>query len=321
MAHFLIINTGGTIGMVSGARGLEPKAGEIESALLSMPVLQPWLEHQITWEHWQPLLDSSDLTPKHWYQLRETIRHHPDTDGVLIIHGTDTLSYSAAALSYLLADTNKPIVITGAMQPISAEHSDAPANLLLSLKGLLSTRKEVMVAVGQHLLPGSKVTKLSTEQDNSFYAPGWQDSDWSVAFCSTPFLHQPDWRSTAIGVVTLYPGMPLDGLMSMVDRYYRAIVIQAFGNGNAHYDDAFRRILERAQEMRIPVFVRSQCLNGHVSFDKYAAGALFQDCAAISCGKMTLEAVVTKLQILGSAYNRVEDVVRLFRTPISREWQ
>lgn len=327
MAHFLIINTGGTIGMVEGPRGLEPSTGVIEDIMNTSDHLESWRNHQLSWEQWHPLLDSSDLSPQHWLDIKTTIKSsEDDIDGVMIIHGTDTLSFSAAALSYLLADTTIPIVITGSMLPIGAEHTDAIANLKLALTGLETQRPEVMVAVGSSLLPGAKTSKATTFEHQAFIASQWQETDWATPLLRplpnpNPFAGIEQWRPTAIGVFTLYPGCPLDGLMTMVDRFYRAIIINAFGNGNAHDSDAFRRILNRAAEKRIPVFIRSQCLEGHVSFGKYAAGAMFQDCGAVECGHMSFEAVITKLQLLGSTITNSDQLVTLFKHPFSREWQ
>jgi len=322
MAHFLIINTGGTIGMVEGDNGLEPHQGEIENALNSTnEALKDWQAHELTWVHWNPLLDSSNLQPIHWYQIKDTIDLHPTVDGVLIIHGTDTLSYTASALSYLLSTLKIPVVITGSMLPISAPNTDAVDNLNLSLTALVNARPEVVAAVGHHILPGSRLTKTSTSAIESFETPGWQKNLWGQPFDNKPLVINKSCRPAAIGVITLYPGLPMDGLMSMVDRFYRAIVINAFGNGNAANENSFRRILKHAQEKRIPVFIRSQCPEGNVDFHLYAAGALFDEFGAISCGNMSFEAVITKLQILCSEFNRSEEVIEAFRQPIAREWQ
>jgi len=321
MAHFLIINTGGTIGMVHGDHGLEPLAGEIEAALSGQPALRDWQQHQLSWHHWDPLLDSSDLQPTHWYDLAATIRAHAHLAGVLIVHGTDTLAYTASALSYLLTDLSLPVVITGSMLPISAPDTDAIANLQLSLSALLAAKPEVVVALAGQLLPGSRVTKISTELDNSFAAPGWHEQRWALPANSQPMRIQKNWRPAAIGVLTLYPGIPMDGLMSMVDRFYRAIVINAFGNGNAAKDRALQRILSKALEKGIPVFVRSQCLNGAVDFRLYAAGAVFDENGAVACGAMPFEAVITKLQILCSEFDRSEQVIAGFNQQFAREWQ
>lgn len=321
MAHYLVINTGGTIGMAEGANGLEPKDGEMEHAFLSHPELSGWREHSLEWVHWSPLLDSSDLKPQHWYEIKDLIANkRASVDGVLVIHGTDTLSYTAAALSFLTAELQKTVVITGSMRPISSADTDAIANLNLALKGLEQNSQEVLVAIGAQLMPGSRVTKLSTFADNAFATPGWTAS-LSEQPKTTPLFITKSWRPAAVGVVTIHPGFPVDMLMSMVEKFYRAIVINAYGNGNAANDRAFRRILKQANEKNIPVFVRSQCFEGNVTFGLYAASSIFDECHAVSCGSMSLEAVVTKVQILCSEFNRSEDVIRYFKQPISREWQ
>jgi len=321
MAHFLIINTGGTIGMVAGERGLEPRDGEIEAALAEQPALHDWQQHELSWQHWDPLLDSSDLQPKHWYDLAATIRAHADIAGVLIIHGTDTLAYTASALSYLLSDLPLPVVITGSMLPVSAPGTDAIANLQLALIALLDAKPEVVVTLAGQLLPGSRVTKISTELDHSFAAPTWDAQCWHLPANPQPMSIGTAWQPAAVGVITLYPGIPMDALMSMVDRFYRAIVINAFGNGNAAKDRALQRILAKAMEKGIPVFVRSQCLRAMVSFRLYAAGAVFDQNGAVACGAMPFEAVITKLQILCSEFDNSEQIIAGFKQQLAREWQ
>ena len=323
MAHFLIINTGGTIGMTEGPKGLEPKAGELEAALNSgHPELEEWKKHQISWQHWQPLLDSSELQPENWFQLKKNIEEAPeDIDGILIIHGTDTLAYTAAALSYLMSGYDKPIVITGAMLPLSAKGTDGIANLKLSLKALREDRKEVVVAVGQQILPGSRVTKASTSAFNAFISPGWTHENWQKPVESKPLHFSKHWHNKSVSVITLFPGMSIEPLMEQGGWKHRAILINALGNGNAASTTQFLRYLKTAREKDIPVFVRSQCMEGEVDFSLYAAGSLFEESGAVSCGTMTFESAITKIQLLCSELESTTDIIEAFKQPTAREWQ
>lgn len=322
MAHFFIINTGGTIGMTEGPKGLEPKAGELEAALNSNhPELEGWKQHQLTWHHWQPLLDSSQLQPENWFQMKKNIEEAPeDIDGILIIHGTDTLAYSAAALSYLMSSFEKPIVITGAMLPVSAEGTDGIANLELSLAALLDGKNEVLVAVGSEILPGSRVTKVSTSAFNAFASPGWKPENWSIPTENTPIRFSNSWSKKSVAVITLFPGMSIEPLMEPSSWHHRAILINALGNGNAASTTEFLRFLKTAREKGIPVFVRSQCMEGEVDFSLYAAGSLFEESGAVSCGTMTFESAITKIQLLCSEHESTEDIITAFKLPTAREW-
>lgn len=323
MSHFLIINTGGTIGMTEGPKGLEPKAGELEAALSSNhPDLEGWKQHQISWHHWDPLLDSSELQPEHWFHIKKNILEAPkDVDGVLIIHGTDTLAYSAAALSYLMSGYDKPIVITGAMLPVSAEGTDGIANLKLSLQALTEGRKEVVVAVGPQVLPGSRVTKVSTSAFNAFVSPGWNDENWQKPAGAAPIQFGSSWHPKSVSVITLFPGMAIEPLMEQGGWKHRAILINALGNGNAASTTQFLRYLKTAREKDIPVFVRSQCMEGEVDFSLYAAGSLFEESGAVSCGTMTFESAITKVQLLCSELDSTQDIIEAFKQPTAREWQ
>jgi L-asparaginase len=318
MATFLIINTGGTIGMVSGPNGLEPRDGVISTALANSADLQAWQGHDLIWHHWSPLLDSSELQPQHWLNIQATIEQHPDVDGVLIIHGTDTLSYTAAALSFML-NPICPVVVTGSMHPILEETTDAIGNLNLALQALLSATNEVIVALGQELLPGSRVTKTSTAKFDAFEAPFWQSTDWQ----NKPADHKININDLPqlpdVGVFTVYPGCSYTPLQSMITNDFDAIVINAFGNGNAATHPELLGALAEAKNKGIPVFVRSQCLEGEVDFGQYAASAIFADHDAVGCGQMTFEAVITKLTLLLVVYPAGQ-IKKEFLTPYAREW-
>ncbi|MHA7879354.1 MAG: asparaginase [Saccharospirillum sp.] len=320
MARYLILNTGGTIGMAQGPHGLTPQPGLLQQALAQQPELAGWHQHELQWHDWAPLIDSSDIHPHHWYELAARIRHS-DADGVLVVHGTDTLAYTGAALSFLLSDCPVPVVITGSMRPLSAAVNDAVGNLLTALSALEARRTEVVVAFNGTVLPASRLTKIDTREDHAFATPNWDANLWN-----TPpgrrltTLDQP-WRPSAIGVQTLFPGMPMDGLMSMVERNYRALVLSVYGSGNVMADAALQRILHRAADLQRPVFVRSQCLYGAVQLGQYATSALLTEIDATPCGGMPLEAIITKLQLLCAEYDHGSEVTRGFLEPWAREWQ
>lgn len=325
MARYLIINTGGTIGMAEGSNGLEPQPGLLRETLESHPRLAGWREHELLWQEWQPLLDSSDIRPTQWYQLRDQIIAS-DADAVLVVHGTDTLAHTAAALSFLLSGTERSVVITGAMRSLIHSDSDGFANLEMALQILKQGRPEVCVAFGgdgnARCLPGSRVSKYTDHsQDDALFAPGWNDDGFDQAAGRAEHPPMRPWRPAAIGLITLFPGMPLDGLMSMIERNYRALVLNAYANGNVMKDGDLKRILERAADKGIPVFVRSQVPDGEVQLGHYAASSMMADIGAIACGNMPLEAVLTKLQILACEFDSGEAMVRGFLEPWAREWQ
>jgi L-asparaginase len=247
-----------------------------------------------------------------------SIEQYPNVDGVLVIHGTDTLSYTAAALSYMLSP-NYPVVITGSMHPILEENTDAIGNLNTALQALLSTHHEVIVAVGESLLPGSRVTKASTARFDAFEAPFWQATHWQdpPANHRIELDHLP--KLPDIGVFTLYPGCSYKPLKSMILDDFDAIVISAFGNGNAATHPELVSALDEAKKQDIPVFVRSQCLEGDVDFGQYAASAIFAHNDAVGCGNMTFEAVITKLTLLLAIYPAGQ-IKKEFLTPSAREW-
>lgn len=320
MAHYLIIDTGGTIGMEASPSGLAPARGLLKSIVLGDQRLAAWQEHSLSWRQWQPPIDSSDMRPSHWFELRDQIIS-TECDGVLITHGTDTLSYSAAALSFLLAGSGKTVVITGAMRPLIQTNSDGFTNLTLALDILARQQPEVFVAFNNRCLPASRVSKVDTTADSAFMTPNWSDSLWSRPPGAPNLTVNRPWRPSALGVQTLFPGMPMDGLMSMVDRNYRALVLNTYGSGNVMADPALERILEKASDQAIPVIVRSQCLFGEVQLGQYAASSLLSKVGAVAAGSMPLEAVLAKLQILCSQCDSASEVIEGFIEPWAREWQ
>lgn len=321
MSHFLVINTGGTIGMVEGEKGLVPDGSSVQHAMRVRDELAAWRDHVLSWDDWQPLMDSSNLVPEHWYRIKSRIENTDDINGVLVIHGTDTLAYTASALSYLLSDLTLPVVVTGAMIPISVDTTDAIDNLNLSLMALLSNRTEVMVVVGKTILPGSRVTKISTKSHNAFSSNGWADEQWNTQPGPNKLSIRHPWRPRQVGVITLFPGAPIDALAHMINQQYAAIIINAYGNGNAPASDAVKTCLQKAQINQIPLFIRSQCFEGEVDFNLYSSGALFKEFKAVNCGRMVFEAVITKIQILCSESDDIDTIIKNFMTPYAREWQ
>lgn len=321
MATYLIINTGGTIGMVSGSKGLEPHPEAIARAFQHEASLRPWQQHILRWQHWSPLLDSSDLQPEHWFQLQATIQAANDIDGVLIVHGTDTLAYTAAALSFLLGDLTFPVVITGSMHPIDTPDTDAIGNLQVALNTLQQGRAEVMACIGTHTLPGSRLTKASTLKSDAFSTPGWSPSLWSEPPARPPVRFEAEWQQPKVSVITLFPGAELPTAEQLGALMPDAILINAYGNGNIADTANTRASLSAMQSLDIPVFVRSQCHEGEVNFGQYAASALFTDHNAVSCGQMSFEAALTKVQLLCSASKDAQWIRQQFATPFAREWQ
>lgn len=320
MAHYRIINTGGTIGMAATEHGLAPQPGLLREQLTQHPALADWRQHELSWHEWEPLIDSSDIRPGHWYQLRDEILSS-DADGVLVIHGTDTLAYTASALSFLLAGSGKSVVLTGSMKPLSQPENDGIPNLITALTALSSARPEVCVAFSGRVLPGSRITKADTSATDAFLTPNWSEDLWDQAPGQPAQAPVNNWRPAAIGLQTLFPGMPMDGLMSMVERNYRALVLNTYGSGNLMTDDALRRILGRAHDQGIPVLVRSQCLHGEVHLGEYAASQILTEIGAVPCGGMPLESVLTKLQVLCSEFDQADQIMEAFMHPWAREWQ
>src|SRR5690606_22273311 len=169
----LLAHTGGTIGMHRGPRGFEPRQGYLAELLGRMPELTDPRMPEIALVEWGPLLDSADNRPADWQRMaHEIAAHYDDIDGVVLLHGTDTMAYTSSALSFLLAGLGKPVIITGSQVPLAEVRSDARENLVASLQLAARTDlHEVCVYFSGHVLRGCRATKVSASGFDAFESP------------------------------------------------------------------------------------------------------------------------------------------------------
>ena len=316
MRHLLVINTGGTIGMKPSKSGLVPAPNFLEQYCQDtyfddMPFVR------ITWHEWAPLIDSSQIQPGQWNQIAQLIVNSEDShDAVLIVHGTDTLAYTASALSFMLQGLSIPIVITGSMRAIQETTSDGPANLELAIQTCLQKNfSGVWVCFHQKTLPGSHVTKMNASQADAFIAP---ISDNRTHFTPTVTGEIP-WISSencGIDVFTFYPGCSLVGLASMANNNNRALILRSFGSGNIPQTGEITHCLRTALAANKTVVNISQCLASEVDMERYQAGGHLIELGVISALTMTFEAVITKLMVILSHTHNQQEIAFQF----AREW-
>eukprot|EP00698_Gefionella_okellyi_P021731 TRINITY_DN7111_c0_g1_i1.p1 TRINITY_DN7111_c0_g1~~TRINITY_DN7111_c0_g1_i1.p1 ORF type:complete len:321 (+),score=62.79 TRINITY_DN7111_c0_g1_i1:805-1767(+) len=262
---------------------------------------------------WDPPIDSSDMTPAGWVKVAEKIHEVYDQfDGFVVLHGTDTLAYTASALSFMLENLAKPVVLTGAMIPLSEVYNDASRNLIVSMiiAGNLDV-PEVCVWFQNHLLRGNRCKKVdSWNIDASFQSPnfpplatlgtGLQVNYSLIRRPPAEPLRVHTQMHTCIVVVSLTPGFSDDVFEAMAERgNLRALVLMSYGTGNApSRKQQFLTTIERVVARGIAVVVQSQCIKGFVSLGTYATGVQLQKLGVITSHDMTTEATVTKLSYL-----------------------
>ena len=244
MKRILIIYTGGTIGMVRTPNGYAPREGYFRAALDAIPALHA--DEMPDWElcELRPLLDSSNMTVAEWNKIAQLIADRYDAyDGFVVLHGTDTMAYTASALSFMLDGLGKPVVLTGAQIPLCEVRSDGRDNLITSLLIAADGRaSEVCLYFGGTLLRGNRSTKYSADGLIAFVSPNYPplaEAGISIRYNTGALLPKPAGalklrllESVPIGVIKVFPGIQFSLFESIMTEKLRGIVIETFGAGN-----------------------------------------------------------------------------------------
>jgi len=305
-----IAYTGGTIGMMKSPNGYTPAPGFLEQSLKGMPEFYRPEMPEFTLCEYDPLMDSSDMTPADWQRIALDIQNNYDKyDGFVILHGTDTMAYTASALSFMFENLSKPVIVTGSQIPLAALRSDGQTNLLNALYiAAHYPVHEVGLFFNNRLFRGNRSTKADADGFDAFASPDFPplleagiDIEL-VAGKTQPVGHEPLElqlvSAQEVGVVTLYPGMSADIIENLVQHPVKALIIQTYGVGNAPQSGPLLRALKSAVDKGIYVINCTQCFKGTVNMQGYATGNALADIGVISGQDMTVEAALTKLHYL-----------------------
>ena len=334
----LLIYTGGTIGMHSDAAGhLAPF--DFNALHDEIPSLKQ-LDIDIEVLTITPI-DSSNVTPQRWVELAVIIRdNYALYDGFVILHGTDTMSYTASALSFMLENLAKPVVLTGSQIPMGILRTDGRENLITALEIASATNAdgsamvpEVAVYFQNSLFRGNRTTKQSAEELSAFSSynyPSLADVGVNIAYNRAAILpcgdaHEPLHISTSLSenvmVIKLFPGIGENMLRSMLSvEGLRGVVLETFGSGNAPTMEWFISTLREAIERGVVIVNVTQCIGGSISMDIYETGAGLQSIGVVSGHDMTTEAAVTKLMYVLGSDRTPEEVKRLLAESLKGEF-
>ena len=328
-----ILYTGGTIGMVPTEFGYAPKKDYFHTLLsqfhqMRNPSLPEWNVIEF-----DPLLDSSNIAVQEWNNIGKTIAEHYDEyEGFVVLHGTDTMSYTAAALSFMLEGLNKPVIFTGAQIPLCELRSDGRDNLINSIiiagEGHV---REVCVYFGNKLLRANRSTKIASKDLHAFDSPDYLPlaevridicyNESAMALPSKPkTFHFTELQSFPIGVLKLFPGFQFELFEGMINSNLKAVVLEAFGSGNIPTNNhALVEGIRKSAENGTIITVTSQCHKGGTTLGTYATSNDLVQSGAISASDMTTEAAIAKLYYLFSCGYDTERVKLLMETNLRGE--
>lgn len=307
----LVLYTGGTIGMQTSAQGLMPATG-FEARMRAQQALDGQTLPSWYFRELLPPIDSASMTQRNWLEMATAIRHEVDSghcDGVLLLHGTDTLAYSAAALSFLLLGLPVPVVLTGSMRPAGTPDSDAWANLFGAMQALhQGIEAGVKVYFHGKLMHGARLTKLNASEFDAFAElPRPRRGQRAQAIDPSLDYRRPR-QPVSLAVLPFYPGVRAAQLQALLDSGVRGLVLECYGSGTGPADDAaLLAALTYAHQRGVVLAAISQCPQGHVEFGIYAAGSQLASTGLVSGGGMTREAALGKLfALLGAGLDQAE---------------
>ena len=333
----LIIYTGGTIGMVN-----DPETGALcpfnfEQIAKAVPEIKEF-GFNIDSYTLPQIIDSSDLQPTVWAELCQSIQDHYDKYcGFVILHGTDTMAYSASALSFMLSNLTKPVVFTGSQLPIGTIRTDGRENLIAALEIAAATIEdravvpEVCILFGAKLFRGNRTTKINAESFDAFQSfnyPPLAEIGIHIHYNYGAIDYSPKTAplsiftgmNTHIAVLKLFPGIQLDLIDAVIHTPgLKGLILETYGSGNAPTSCAFLQKIKEASVMGIIIYNVTQCQGGTVEMGRYETSRELLNYGVSSGYDITMEAAVCKMMHLLEKYTDANEIKKYLNSSIKGE--
>ena len=333
MKKVCILNTGGTLGMDQGANGYHAVPGFLAKQLRKIDELYREGMPEIDLIEYDPVIDSSNMTPENWLQIANDIqRNYDQFDGFVVIHGTDTMAHTASALSFMLKGFNKSVILTGSQIPLLEIRNDARENLITAI--MLATEyqiPEVCIFFGNRLLRGCRATKVSATSFGAFDSPnfpplgtvGTNINIYTHRFRSpdtSDGLHVIPIRSQSVATFRLFPGVNHEVLDNVLRQPLVALVLETYGVGNGpSANRELTKVLRKATDRGTVIVSCTQCQHGKIHQTNYDSGSAMFDAGVISGSDMTIEAALSKIQFLFSQQSDISSIQKQIQSDLVGE--
>lgn len=332
----LVIYTGGTIGMIKDEATNALVPFNFEHLYSQIPVLKRY-PFQIDFHSFDPIIDSSDMTPDFWIKLAHVIEdNYENYDGFVVLHGTDTMAYTASVLSFMLDNLNKPVIFTGSQLPLGMIRSDGRENFISAIeiaaaqKDDLPVVPEICIYFEDFLFKGNRTTKHNSSNFNAFISgnyPPLATVGIDVKFNNNN-ITKPNFKKLKVSyqldnnivILKLYPGISPQSVHSILNiEGLKGVILETFGSGNAPTADWFIDELATAIKNGIIIYNVTQCKEGSVDSGKYKAGLLLKNIGVVSGYDITTESALAKMMYLFGKGLEIDTIKKMLSEPLRGE--
>jgi L-asparaginase len=329
-----IANTGGTIGMQKTEEGYAPASGFLQEQMAAMPEFKHRSMPEYDIHEYDPLLDSSNMTPDDWLKIAHDIAdHYEQYDGFLVLHGTDTMAYTASALPFMLQGLQKPVIITGSQIPLCEIRNDARENLITAMMMAAGYPiPEVCLYFGTKLLRGCRSVKVDADDFEAFASPNFPplgtvginiEINWDLVLRPPEIetlLEVKALSQARVGALRLFPGISAEIVRNVLQPPLQGLVMEAYGVGNGPSQDRqFLAALEEGTSRGVIIVDCTQCLAGTVDLGDYVTGSALARAGVISGFDMTAEAALAKMFYLFSQNLPTDTIKQQLQTNLRGE--